>query len=231
MTAKMLARNGRSAGSAGAAGVSSAVMVEDLFTPKIRQHAKSAEIAQIKKTCPQGYIAVQFSADFGDDMTLASIAAQLDKVVAGTGYAIVFFRAGAAPWHDDLACYQRVASRMSAPAVILFESLNIWDICALIANSRLYCGSSLHGRIIAMAFALPRVNLCHAEQRDYVTKQAAFAATWDLSALSATVAPAEMAQGIVDVLAVDQDALQQKARELVRRYRQGFTALCAGLKQ
>ena len=208
-----------------------AVMVADLFTPKIRQHAQSAEIAQIKKTCPQGYIAVQFSADFGDDMTLATIAAQLDKVVAGTGYGIVFFRAGAAPWHDDLACYQRVASRMSAPAVIIFESLNIWDICALIADSRLYCGSSLHGRIIAMAFALPRVNLCHAEQRDYVTKQAAFAATWDLSALSATVAPAEMAQGIVDVLAVDQDALQQKARELVRRYRQGFTTLCAGLKQ
>ena len=82
-----------------------------------------------------------------------------------------------------------------------------------------------------MAFALPRVNLCHAEQRDYVTKQTAFAATWDLSALPATVAPEEMAQGIVNVLAIDRDALQQKARELVRRYRQGFTTLCAGLKQ
>jgi len=208
-----------------------AVMVADLFTPQIRQQAQSAEMLQIKKACPQGYMAVQFSADFGDDITLSAIAAQLDNVVARTGYAVVFFRAGAAPWHDDLACYQRVASRMSAPTVILFESLDIWDICALIAESRLYCGSSLHGRIIAMAFALPRVNLCHAEQRACVTKQAAFAATWELSGLPATVTPEDMAQGITDVLTVDRDALQQKARELVSRYRQGFTALCAGLKK
>ena len=82
-----------------------------------------------------------------------------------------------------------------------------------------------------MAFALPRVNLCHAEQRACVTKQAAFAATWDLSGLPATVAPEDIAQEIADVLAVDQGALQQKAHELVKCYRQGFTTLCAGLKK
>lgn len=207
-----------------------AVMVAELFAPQIRHHAQSADMLQIKNACPQGYIAMQFSADFGDDKTLSTIAAQLDNVVTATGYAVVFFRAGAAPWHDDLSCYQRVASRMSAPAAILFESLNIWDICALIADSRLYCGSSLHGRIIAMSFALPRVNLCHSVQRDGMTKQAAFAATWELASLPATVIPETMAQGILAALAVDRSALQQKAHDLVQRYRQGFTALCAGLK-
>ena len=86
------------------------------------------------------------------------------RCVAETGYGVAFFRAGAAPWHDDLACYRRVAARMRTAAVKIFTSLDIWDICALIAASRAYCGSSLHGRIVAMAYALPRLNLIHPSQ-------------------------------------------------------------------
>ncbi len=208
-----------------------AVMVAELFTLQIRQHARSAEMRQIQKACPQGYIAMQFSADFGDDKTLTLIAAQLDDVIRRTGYGIVFFRAGAALWHDDLTCYQRVADRMSAPAVILFESLNIWDICALIASSRLYCGSSLHGRIIAMAFARPRINLCHAQQNHGFIKQAAFAETWDLPALPAVVTPDGLSQGILLALTANHTALREKAHELVNTYRQGFTTLIAGLDE
>lgn len=208
-----------------------AVMVAELFTLQILQHARSVGMRQVQKSCPQGYIAVQFSADFGDDKTLSIIAAQLDDVIHRTGYGIVFFRAGAAPWHDDLTVYQRVASRMSAAAVILFESLNIWDICALIANSRLYCGSSLHGRIIAMAFALPRLNMCHAQQNHGFIKQTAFAETWDLPALPAVVTPDGLSQGILLALTANHTALREKAHELVNTYRQGFTTLIAGLNE
>ncbi|MFA6972719.1 MAG: polysaccharide pyruvyl transferase family protein, partial [Gallionella sp.] len=82
-----------------------AVMVAELFAKQIRRHAYQGEIARILKAFPQGYIAVQFSADFGDDATLMEIAAQLDQVSISTGYGVVFFRSGAAPWHDDLPCY------------------------------------------------------------------------------------------------------------------------------
>ena len=37
----------------------------------------------------------------------------------------------------------------------VFESLALWDICALIAASRGFAGSSLHGRIVAQAFGVP----------------------------------------------------------------------------
>ena len=36
----------------------------------------------------------------------------------------------------------------------LFQSLDVWDICALIAGAQSYCGSSLHGWILARAFAV-----------------------------------------------------------------------------
>ena len=206
-----------------------AVMVAALFGTRIRQRATQGELAQILGAFPQGYIAVQFSADFGDDATLAEIAAQLDRIAISSGFGVAFFRAGAAPWHDDLSCYRRAAARMRAPSVRIFRSLNLWDICALIACSRVYCGSSLHGRIIAMAFALPRINLHHPAQAARPTKQTAFAATWEQAGMPATVDVHEIAGGIRDALAVDRMQLQRTATELAARYRAGFDPVCARL--
>lgn len=207
-----------------------AVMVAELFGGKIRQRAQTSEIARILTAFPQGYIAVQFSADFGTDATLMEIAAQLDHVSISTGYGVVFFRAGAAPWHDDLLCYQRVAARMHTRSVKIFTSLNIWDICALIAYSRVYCGSSLHGRIVAMAFALPRINLIHPGQANRPVKQTAYAATWEEAGMPATADVNEIAHGIRAALSTDPAQLRQVAGELVGHYRRGFNAICAELK-
>jgi hypothetical protein len=121
------------------------------------------------------------------------------------------------------------ATRMRAASVKIFTSLHLWDICALIASSRGYCGSSLHGRIVAMAFALPRVNLRHPAQTHQPTRQAAFAATWEAAGIPATVDVHDIAQGIRHALAADAGQLQRTARELVTHYRQGFNAICAGL--
>lgn len=204
-----------------------AVMVAALFEGRIRQRAQEGDMAQVLAAFPQGYIAVQFSADFGDDATLKEIAAQLDRVATSTGYGVVFFRAGAAPWHDDLDCYQRVAARMHSPQVRLFTSLNLWDICAVVAHSRVYCGSSLHGRIVAMAFALPRVSLIHPNRP---TKQAAFAATWEEGNQPATVEVNGIDQGIRQSLSADPAQLKKIANKLVAQYQHGFEGLCINLE-
>lgn len=99
-------------------------------------------------------LAVQFAAEFGDDRSLAAIAHGLD----GIGLPVVLFRAGAAPWHDDLAVYARLAQRLRV-AVSLFESLDVWKIARLIAGSRGFVGSSLHARVIAAAFGRPCLSL------------------------------------------------------------------------
>ncbi|MDO9188330.1 MAG: polysaccharide pyruvyl transferase family protein, partial [Sulfurimicrobium sp.] len=207
-----------------------AVMVADLFGEEISRHASEGETAQMLESFPLGYIAVQFSADYGDDATLAEIAAQLDQVSHATGLGIVFFRAGAAPWHDDMDCYQRTASRMQSPAVKIFTSLNLWAICALIAHSRAYCGSSLHGRIIAMAFALPRINLRHPSETSPQTKQEAYVTTWEEPGMPISVEVPCIDQGIREAMAADPAALRQKARALASRYRMEFEIIRAKLK-
>lgn len=128
-----------------------AVLTAGLFGERIRARAGSGEIAAVRAAFPQGFLAMQFAAALGDDATLAGIAAALARSAAGRG--IVFFRAGAAPWHDDFEMYRRAAARL--PGARLFESLDIWDICALIASGAGFAGSSLHGRIVAEAFGVP----------------------------------------------------------------------------
>lgn len=207
-----------------------AVMVAELFGATIRQHTRGGAVAQILAAFPQGYLAVQFSADFGDDATLAEIASQLELVARSTGYGLVFFRAGAAPWHDDLDCYRRVAAGIAAPALKLFTSLDLWDICALIAYSRGYCGSSLHGRIVAMAYAQPRLNLTPSGQAGRAAKQAAYAATWEPAGMPGAVDAHQLAQGILAALATDPGQRRQTAGKLVAEYREGFAAMLATLK-
>jgi len=202
-----------------------AVMVAELFGDEIRRHAADGDVAQVLRTFPQGYLAVQFSAEFGDDATLAQIAAQLDQLAAATKLGIVLFRAGAAPWHDNLAGLQRVAAFMLAPGVQVFASLHLWNICALIAHSRGYGGSSLHGRIVAMAYALPRLNLRSPQATDARSKQAAFAATWEEAGTPGVVAVDALARDLQQALAVAPAAWQRTARRLVAQYRQGFDAL------
>ncbi|MDR5822843.1 polysaccharide pyruvyl transferase family protein [Caballeronia sp. LZ043] len=191
-----------------------------LFDERIQAHAKRGEVAALRGALPQGYLTVQFSADFGDDATLARIARQLDRLAEACGRGIVLFRAGAAPWHDELAVYERTVRHMNCRTVKIFASLDVWDICALIALSEGYAGSSLHGRIIAMAYGLPRMNIRHGEAE----KQQAYASAWDEANVG--VEPVEdLCDAMLEALKSDREALAQHAATLARAYQQAFDDL------
>ena len=111
---------------------------------------------------------------------------------------IVLFRAGAAPWHDDLEVYRRLLVATPELDAVLAESLDLWDICALLANATAYCGSSLHGRIVAEACGRPAANLVRDTGR--MTKQAAHALSWGYGSLSTVLAPADLATGVIGIL-------------------------------
>jgi hypothetical protein len=102
------------------------------------------------------YLAVQFSADCGDDASLAALAAVLEQRAGDK--TIVLFRAGAAPWHDALEPYGRLAARLGARCHV-FADLDIREICALLAGAAGYVGTSLHGCIVARACGVPAVGL------------------------------------------------------------------------
>ena len=196
-----------------------AVMVAELFDGRIRRHGESGEPGAVREAFRQGYLALQFSADFGDDATLAFIAAQLDRVAAETGLGIVLFRAGAAPWHDDIEVLRRMLSRLKSRGRV-FESLDIWDICALIAGSRGICGSSLHGRILALDYGLPRVSVAAAD--GLADKQEAFIRTWDADHPSGSAGVGQIGDALRSALATGAEAGRRTATYLSALYRQRF---------
>jgi hypothetical protein len=204
-----------------------AVMVAELFSGAIRERAACEAFSTIRDACPNGYLAVQFSADFGDDRTLDEIAVQLDIAAAQHGLGIVFFCAGIAPWHDNVAIFERTRQLMRTQSVYIMTSPNIWDICALIASSRGYCGGSLHGRIVAAAFALPRVNIRHPARLTMQSKQTEFASTWEDPDLPGEVRVNQILRGIENALRADPEKLRRIARALVSEYRAGFARVAA----
>jgi len=200
-----------------------AVLVAELFGAAIRARGAQGEVAEIAARFPRGYLAVQFAAELGDDATLAALATALDDIAAENGFGIVLFRAGAAPWHDDLEPYRRLAGRLRAPAVVA-EALHIFDICALIARSRGFFGTSLHGRIVALAFGVPRASLV--ADTAVLSKAGAFIATWEPEA-PPVIAPDAVARGLRLALAEDRAAALGTSQALAARCRRGLERLLA----
>ncbi|WP_296752521.1 polysaccharide pyruvyl transferase family protein [Thiobacillus sp.] len=205
-----------------------AVMVEPCFGEVISRHRQQGPVKAIRDAFPQGYLACQFSADFADDASLDALARGLSQVAATTGLGLALFRAGAAPWHDDPVLYEKLQRRLPTGMAQLFPSLHLWDICALIAASRGLVGSSLHGRIVALAYGLPRVSLAPPQQGVRPDKRAAFAETWEPDAVPRCVAVDRIEPALMQALAVPADLLRENAASLRVRYLQS-QAQWAGL--
>jgi hypothetical protein len=197
-----------------------AVMVAQCFGEVIRRHQQQGAVKAMRDAFPQGYLACQFSADFADDVSLDALVQGLSKVAAATGLGVALFRAGAAPWHDDPVLYEKLQRRLPPGTARLFPSLHLWDLCALIAASCGVASSSLHGRIVALAYGLPRVSLAPPQQGSRPDKRAAFAETWEPDSIPRSVAVDRIEPALMQALAVPADILHENAASLRTRYLQ-----------
>ena len=193
-----------------------AVMVRTCFEQTIRQRQEA--LKPIRQAFPQGYLACQFSADFADDASLEALAHQLSRVAGATGLGLVFFRAGAAPWHDDQGLYEKVCGLLPPASARIFGSLHLWDICALIATSRAVIASSLHARVVAVAYGLPRVSIKAPQWGARPDKVGAFAETWEPPPLRRCVSLGEIESTALQALDLPRGALEQHAAWLCEAY-------------
>jgi hypothetical protein len=205
-----------------------AVMVAELFAPLIRQRGRAAPVERVALSHPGGYVAVQCSAEFADDASLAHVAQQVRRAAdavarGGAPPGVVLFRAGAAPWHDDLGTLQRLAAQWPAGTVSVFDSLDVWDVCALIASSRAVVAASLHAGIVAAAFGLPCTPLRSPAAARGPSKHEAYAQTWGAPAHATANATAD---ATIDAGATERLA---HAARLARTFTQGFAALMRAL--
>ena len=120
------------------------------------------------------YWAVQLKGSFSEQY-VSDLAVQLCSSSrqyyqhAGGRVGLVLFRAGAADGHDNLRTLQHLRKELARAgeadeacmlhSVLVYEDLHIFGICALIAEAALLVASSLHCRIIAVNYHVPRVTI------------------------------------------------------------------------
>jgi hypothetical protein len=102
-----------------------------------------------------------------------ALAQQLTELNMSTGLRIALLTIGKAPGHADDGPLDKLQSLLGDRAFRV-DSGKIEDIIQCIATSKLYCGTSLHGAITALAYAVPQVALLP----NKVIKLSSFLETW-----------------------------------------------------
>lgn len=173
-----------------------AILVKKLFDSQIQDRSFYPSVRAVRQKLTNGdYIAVQIKDDIINSATIQSLRKELAASVTKLDMPIVFFRAGAAPGHDSMAKYVTwLLDHLSARSSFIFRSLNIWDICNLISNAKGVVASSLHVRIIAMQYGVPRLTLATEE------KHLEFVKCWDPISLASLAGVGNLSQHLVVAL-------------------------------
>lgn len=130
-----------------------AVLMSDVF-PRSRLQG---EIGQAVGEVDGRYIAVQFSLSYFSQHE-AEITETLTAFMQNNeGVKVVLVPIGYAICHDDLIALRKLKTKLSD--VILIEQLTIKEIMYLISGAEFFLGTSLHGIVTAMSYAVPHIAL------------------------------------------------------------------------
>lgn len=138
----------------------SAILISDIFP----QHIDPTE---------PGHIVFNISDHFAK-RRIEAIAQQLTELNVNTGLKIALLTIGKAPGYGDDGPLDKLHSLLGSERAYRVDSGNIEDIISCIASSKLYCGTSLHGAITALAYAVPQIALLP----QHVIKLSSFLETW-----------------------------------------------------
>jgi hypothetical protein len=135
----------------------SAVMTKELFSNEIDTASNEVlkDLFPNRTESVRNYVAVQFR-KLETDLKEKRTARALDAVSRGSNATIVFFVAGSVPKHDSFESYERVAALMEEDAIV-YNGENMWKAIALISRAEAVISTSLHVRIMAFIFFIPRI--------------------------------------------------------------------------
>ncbi len=173
-----------------------------------------------KERVDEGYALLQVSEPVLEASGVDEFARAIVTSAALQPLPLRLFFAGTAPGHDSAEKYdeliQRVLTLDPGRDISVLEPGTAWDRVDQVARAHIWIGSSLHGRIVASAYGVPRVSL----QKPKVD---VYAETWD-PAQPWGVTPDGLDEAVVRALDAGEEAivgtgraLAELAEESVRR--------------
>jgi hypothetical protein len=96
---------------------------------------------------------------------VAGIAARVDEFAREQRMTPVLVAVGQS--HDDDKLARKIAGALHGPHILMDDPESLIEIASVIANSRLYMGSSLHGYIVAAAYDVPGILVARPSYRKF----------------------------------------------------------------
>ncbi|MEX2593375.1 MAG: polysaccharide pyruvyl transferase family protein [Anditalea sp.] len=156
----------------------SAILMSEFYPLEVLEKSVTKEVLEYVQQNKGEYIFFQINkkTTVGKELLIAN---ELDKIFRQDHTEICLCPIGKALNHDDHEALQAVKQKLESPSTY-FDAENIWDIMYLIAHSKAYIGTSLHGAITSMSYAVPHVGLT-------VEKLDAYLDTWGVKGSSFAV--------------------------------------------
>ncbi len=178
----------------------SAILMANFYPTTILAHRVSVQVAEYVARNRHRYVFVQIKNNHAK-ANERLIAKQLDAISTHAGLHLCLCPIGKALNHDDHLALKRIAPLLHQPYTLIDE-ITIWDIMYLIANAGVYIGTSLHGAITAMSYAVPYVGVA-------VPKLHSYLQTWGVDGINRTVPLDGLHEGANRALAIDRTALER----------------------
>lgn len=192
----------------------SAILMSNFYPTTILADRVSATVAEYVAKNRNGYVFFQIKNNHAKTNE-QQIAKQLDAISVQTGLHVCLCPIGKALNHDDHLALQRIAPLLTRPHMLVDE-VTIWDIMYLIANASVYVGTSLHGAITAMSYAVPYVGVA-------VPKLHSYLQTWGVDGINHVVPLGGLYNGVNRSLHIDRTALARSRDQQLKAAEASFS--------
>jgi hypothetical protein len=198
-----------------------AVLLSDAFPLPALDARAGASVAAVRRLFPEGYLCFQYNRYIGQ-VQMRRVARQLEAASRSTGLPVLLLPLGEIAGHSDRIALNQLRRMLSVRAAVA-ERTTIFGQAALIAHSRFFLGTSLHGVITALSYGVPFAAL------EKVPKAAAFVRTWCLPPFDSAISTQEIADAISARLTQCEETLHRQAQSLKSAARSGIDRLLAAL--
>lgn len=196
----------------------SAAVMSKYFPIEVLENMISPETKDIFNICRNGYICFQISAS-SYNVAPGVIQKQLTELAKTTGLPVILLPIGRAAWHHDQKALRSI--QLEARYQCFMPSENtIYDIMALIAHSRLFIGTSLHGIITSMSYSVPYVAI-----NPQIIKVKRYLETWCRSEFHMPIEYSLITETAVKALDKNIDKLDREHRRIIEKAELNFNAI------
>lgn len=171
------------------------------------------------------YYVIQIARRYANEQSVIEVLThEIEDIYHRYQLPVVLCPIGTATGHEDQIPLAAIHKAVKTPS-ILIDNGSIFDIMAIIANSRLFIGTSLHGAITAMSFAVPNLALTLD-----VHKLTTYLRTWGFPTLQDAVPINRISTDVARALSVSKTQLENKRQNLIDASLESFDfmqkALC-----